>query len=73
MRSIQQIPSGDWGYQKDGIQYIFMPHISRTVTQSITTIANLYICVGLLRDNEELKRIGDEMHAYRPALYGEGA
>lgn len=72
LKSIHKISGSGVEQHKDGIHYIFMPHISRTVTQSITTIANLYITAGILRGNDELERIGKAILAQRPALYGEG-
>ena len=62
LRSIQEIPNKDNYLTKNGIEYIFMPHISRTVTQSIPTIANLFISLGKIKKIEEFERLGNEIH-----------
>ena len=43
----QKIKTNFIQFQQDGIQYIFLPHVARTVTQSIKTIVNLYKGIGL--------------------------
>jgi len=43
----QKIKTNDIQFQQDGIQYIFLPHVPRTVTQSIKTFVNLYKGIGL--------------------------
>jgi hypothetical protein len=43
----QKIKTNFIQFQQDGIQYIFLPHAARTVTQSIKTIVNLYKGIGL--------------------------
>lgn len=70
--NIQQIGGSGPHRHEHGMEYIFMPHISRTVTQSIGTIANLYETAGILRGNEELRRVGEAIRKHRSALYGEG-
>ncbi len=70
LRAIQGITSSGPIHVHEGVEYVFVPHISRTVTQSISTIANLYLTVGMLRGNTELQRIGQAMLANREAIYG---
>jgi hypothetical protein len=70
LRGIQGLPSPGPIQIHEGVEYVFVPHISRTVTQSISTIANLYATVGMLRGNMELQRIGQAMLANREAIYG---
>jgi hypothetical protein len=50
------------------VKFFFMPHISRTVTQSIPTISKLFIATGLLKNyrkkdgsGDAFKKVGDEM------------
>ncbi len=50
------------------VKFFFMPHISRTVTQSIPTISKLFIATGLLKNyrkkdasGDAYKKVGDEM------------
>lgn len=42
------------------INILFMPHISRTVTQSIKTISKLYEAIGLLKNMRKKDSSGDE-------------
>ena len=49
-----------------GIEFLFLPHISTTVTQSIKTIGDLYVGLGLLTNNEVISRIGFGLLANRP-------
>jgi hypothetical protein len=50
------------------VKFFFMPHISRTVTQSIPTISKLFIATGLLKNyrkndgsGDPYKKVGEEM------------
>lgn len=70
LRGIQGLSSSGPIQIHEGVEYVFVPHISRTVTQSISTIANLYTTVGILRRNTELQRIGQAMLDNREAIYG---
>lgn len=70
LRGIQGITSSGPINVHEGVEYVFVPHIARTVTQSISTIANLYLTAGILRSNLELQRIGKAMMDNREALYG---
>ncbi len=42
-------------------EFIFLPHISTTVTQSIKTIGDLYKGLGILTKNEEIFKIGSDL------------
>ena len=48
-----------------GIEYIFLPHISTTVTQSIKTIGDLYRGLGIITKNDEILQIGNELISNR--------
>jgi hypothetical protein len=48
-----------------GIEYIFLPHISTTVTQSIVTIGQLYKGLGIITKNSSLSEIGENLIANR--------
>ena len=45
----------------DGIEYIFLPHISQTVTQSIKTIGNLYRGIGIIANQPNITKIGENL------------
>ena len=53
----------------NGIEYIFMPHIARTVTQSIPTIANLFIAMGKIKKHKSLIEAGEQIHLLRNELF----
>jgi hypothetical protein len=46
---------------KDNIEFIFLPHISTTVTQSIKTIGDLYRGLGIITKNDKILQIGKEL------------
>jgi hypothetical protein len=48
-----------------GIEYIFLPHISTTVTQSIVTIGQLYKGLGIITKNSSISEIGENLIANR--------
>jgi hypothetical protein len=45
---------------QENINFLFMPHISRTVTQSIKTIGSLYEAIGVLKNLRKLYKKGNE-------------
>jgi hypothetical protein len=45
--------------------YLFMPHISRTVTQSIPVVARMLSSLGKLNNDPELIKIGDAISRYK--------
>lgn len=47
--------------KKDNIEFIFLPHISTTVTQSIKTIGDLYRGLGIITKNDTIFKIGNEL------------
>ena len=47
--------------EKGEIECIFMPHISRIVTQNVPTVADFFIGLGKLKNNEELIKLGDQI------------
>lgn len=47
--------------KKNNIEFIFLPHISTTVTQSIKTIGDLYRGLGIITKNDEILQIGNEL------------
>lgn len=47
--------------ENEELEYIFLPHISRTVTQSIRTIGNLYKGLGIITQREEIELIGSSI------------
>lgn len=61
VKGIKKIKTNDIQIQQDDIQYIFLPHIARTVTQSIKTIGNLYKGLGIITRNFEIEQIGDSI------------
>jgi hypothetical protein len=46
--------------ENNGINFLFMPHVSRTVTQSIPTISNLFSAIGILKNWHKQDGTGDE-------------
>lgn len=69
LKSIMNIKTNELFFEQEGIEYLFMPHISRTVTQSIPTIANLFISLGNLKDDRNFLEVGKMIHELRKNLY----
>jgi len=69
LKSIQNIQSKEILETINNITYLFMPHISRTVTQNIQTIANLFISIGLLKNNNEMNELGKEIQHFKKQLF----
>ena len=69
LKSIMNINTNELFFEQEQIEYIFMPHISRTVTQSIPTIANLFISLGKLNSNDTFLEVGKKIHELRKKLY----
>jgi uracil-DNA glycosylase len=69
LKSIMNINTNELVFEQNKIEYLFMPHISRTVTQSIPTIANLFISLGNIKNNGNLSEIGKKIHELRKNLY----
>lgn len=61
VKRIKDIKTNNIQFHHDGIDYIFLPHISRTVTQSIKTIGNLYKGLGIISQQPEIEHIGDSI------------
>lgn len=61
VKAIRNIETDDIKHCQDKIEYIFLPHISRTVTQSIKTIGNLYKGLGIITQKEEIQNIGENL------------
>lgn len=58
----------------DNIKFIFMPHISRTVTQNIKTVSRLYEAIGELKnvrknDGDKFKLVGSQMLDLKEVLF----
>jgi hypothetical protein len=58
--------------QHNGIDYLFIPHISRTVTQNIATISNLFITIGKLKNNDAMRTLGEQIKLNKEQLYKYG-
>jgi len=69
LKMISGITSNELEVTHNGISYLFMPHISRTVTQSIPTIANLFITMGKLKNNAKMIALGEEIKSTKESLY----
>lgn len=69
LKALCDIKTNELEIIHNNIHYLFMPHISRTVTQSISTIANLFIAVGKLRQNSSMIRLGEEIKRNKEKLY----
>jgi hypothetical protein len=69
LKMISGITSNELDTVHDGISYLFMPHISRTVTQSIPTIASLFITMGKLKNNPKMIALGEEIKSTKENLY----
>jgi hypothetical protein len=61
IKKLKRIETTDCKIEDDGINYLFMPHISRTVTQNIMPIANLFITMGVLKKNPEMQKLGEKL------------
>jgi hypothetical protein len=69
LKTIQNIKSKEILETINNITYLFMPHISRTVTQNIQTIANLFISIGLLKNNNEMNELGKKIQHFKKQLF----
>ncbi len=69
LKTIQGISSEEVQLVKEGVEYIFMPHISKTVTQNIPTVANLFIALGKIKKNKEFEKIGQSILEEKVNLY----
>ena len=58
VKRIKDIKTNEIQFQQYEIDYLFLPHISRTVTQSIKTIGNLYKGLGIVTQKAEIEQIG---------------
>ena len=47
--------------EKREIECVFMPHISRIVTQNVPTVADFFIGLGQLKNNEVLIKFGEKI------------
>lgn len=61
VKRIKDIKTNEIQFQQYEIDYLFLPHISRTVTQSIKTIGNLYKGLGIVAQKEEIRQIGNSI------------
>jgi hypothetical protein len=69
LKKISGINSSELEVLHKGIKYLFMPHISRTVTQNIVTIANLFISMGKLKNNIKMIEIGEQIKINKLKLF----
>ena len=69
LKMLQGIKDKENYIKQNGIEYIFMPHIARTVTQSIPTIANLFIAMGKIKKHKSLIEAGEQIHILRNELF----
>lgn len=71
LKLIKNIKNSDSeiSFNQEGIEYIFMPHIARTVTQNISTIANLFVAIGKLKNDEQMENIGKQIKKYKGDLF----
>ena len=46
-----------------------MPHIARTVTQNISTIANLFVAMGKIKNDKQMENIGNQIKKYKGDLF----
>jgi uracil-DNA glycosylase len=56
-------------FNQEGIEYVFMPHIARTVTQNISTIANLFVAMGKIKNDKQMENIGNQIKKYKGDLF----
>lgn len=69
VRSLRGIKGNDMVVEDGSTKYLFMPHISRTVTQSIVTVGNLFSALGMLKQDDEMVRVGDSIKTLRKSLF----
>jgi uracil-DNA glycosylase len=69
LKKISGINSSELDLFHKGIRYLFMPHISRTVTQNILTIGNLFISLGKLKNNPNWIKIGEQIKIEKTKLF----
>lgn len=69
LKLISDIKTTDINIVHNGINYLFMPHISRTVTQSIQTIGNLFIAMGKLKKDSEFELTGNQINKLKTKLF----
>lgn len=69
LKTIQNIQTKEIFETIDNVTYLFMPHISRTVTQNIQTIANLFISIGILKNNSAMNELGKNIQHYKKQLF----
>ncbi len=69
LKMISNIKTTNLDIIHNGISYLFMPHISRTVTQSIPTIANLFIAMGKIKNDAEFESIGNQINNLKGKLF----
>jgi uracil-DNA glycosylase len=69
LKIISNIKTTNIDIMHNGISYLFMPHISRTVTQSIPTIANLFIALGKIKKDAEFESIGNQIFKLKGKLF----
>jgi uracil-DNA glycosylase len=69
LKKISGINSTELEVFHNGIKYVFMPHISRTVTQNILTISNLFISMGKLKNNKKMIEIGEQIKINKLKLF----
>jgi hypothetical protein len=60
--------------KKNDVKFIFMPHISRTVTQNIKTVGRLYEAIGELKDarkidGNQFKLVGSKIKELQQELF----
>lgn len=68
VKKIRNIDTADLTYVDGTSEYIFLPHISNTVTQSIKTIGNLFLGTGIIKNDEHLVSIGKDILQRRNLL-----
>ncbi len=61
VKRIKDIKTNEIQFRLNEIDYLLLPHISRTVTQSIKTIGNLYKGLGIVTQKEEITKIGNSI------------
>ena len=69
IKETQGISNREVHLMKEGVEYIFMPHISKTVTQNIPTVANLFIALGKIKKNKILEELGFNIHELNKQLF----
>ena len=69
IKKIRNIRTSNLNYLDSTAEYIFLPHISNTVTQNIKTIGNLFLGIGLIKRDESLRKIGLDILDNREYLF----